>query len=110
MPAMRQVVRAASGGSRSARRTGAGVWDEGGDCLGAVRGMRWEGDAVKMVEGHEVWHITSRRCKRTVERIPKSPNDLVGKQDKMRCGKCGGRGADLLRVWTVGPRPKAPSQ
>lgn len=58
-----------------------------------------------MVEGYEEWTITCRGCGR-VKKLTGVGNQLVGKQDRMRCKKCGHRGADLLRVWTVGKPPK----
>lgn len=57
-----------------------------------------------MVEGHEVFYITCRACAHTVARYEVG-NSLVGCQDRMRCKRCGHVGADLLRVWTQGPRP-----
>lgn len=59
-----------------------------------------------MVEGHVVWHITCRRCGHKVERI-RDDNELVGKQDRLVCIKCGHRGADILRVWTQGKAPSS---
>jgi DNA-directed RNA polymerase subunit RPC12/RpoP len=61
-----------------------------------------------MVEGYDVWCITCRGCGRKTERLakPSDPNELVGKQDRMRCRACGHRGANLLRVWTQGKLPK----
>jgi DNA-directed RNA polymerase subunit RPC12/RpoP len=61
-----------------------------------------------MVEGHEVWHLKCLGCGRTVKHPadPKNPNALVGKQRRLRCSKCGHLGAEITRVWTVGPAPK----
>jgi hypothetical protein len=61
-----------------------------------------------MVEGHEVWHIKCEGCGRKVERLadPTDPNALVGKQRQLRCDACGHQGAQITRVWTVGPAPK----
>jgi DNA-directed RNA polymerase subunit RPC12/RpoP len=61
-----------------------------------------------MVEGHEVWHIKCLSCGRKVERLadPKDSNALVGKQRQLRCEACGKKGAEITRVWTVGPAPK----
>jgi DNA-directed RNA polymerase subunit RPC12/RpoP len=61
-----------------------------------------------MVEGHEVWHIRCLACSRKVERLadPARPNELVGKQARLRCASCGHRGAEITRIWTVGPPPK----
>lgn len=57
-----------------------------------------------MVEGYERTIIRCRKCRREVERVNVG-NALVGKQDQLRCQECGGRGADLLRVWSVGKPP-----
>lgn len=61
-----------------------------------------------MVEGYEVWQITCRGCGHKSRQLPSltDPNALVGKQERMRCKVCGHRGADLLRVWTQGRRPR----
>jgi DNA-directed RNA polymerase subunit RPC12/RpoP len=58
-----------------------------------------------MVEGQEVWHITCRSCGRVTKKTGVG-NELVGKQERMRCRACGHLGADLLRVWSQGPAPK----
>ncbi len=61
------------------------------------------------VPGYEVMYVKCRHCGREV-RVPDSGNDLVGMQERLRCIGCGERGADLLRVWHVGKRPRADVQ
>lgn len=56
-----------------------------------------------MVEGYEIWHIQCCACGRETTR--EGGNELVGKQNQLRCIVCNHRGADLRRVWHVGQRP-----
>lgn len=55
-----------------------------------------------MVEGYEVWHIQCRSCGREVTR--EGGNEFVGTQGRLKCLKCGHRGASLRRVWHVGKK------
>jgi DNA-directed RNA polymerase subunit RPC12/RpoP len=55
-----------------------------------------------MVEGYEVWHIECSGCGRKTTR--EGGNELVGTQARLRCRKCGHRGATLTRVWHVGKK------
>lgn len=48
------------------------------------------------VEKADRWYITCGKCGRTVTRI--AGNELVGTQERMKCQKCGHRGARLSRV------------
>jgi rRNA maturation endonuclease Nob1 len=57
-----------------------------------------------MAEGYELWHIRCRGCKREVTR--EGGNELVGRQNSLVCKACGHRGADLIRVWHRGPKPR----
>jgi hypothetical protein len=58
------------------------------------------------VPGYEVMVVKCRHCHRKVK-VTDSGNALVGMQERLRCIDCGERGADLLRVWHVGERPRA---
>ena len=63
--------------------------------------------ALRMpLKGYEYTLIECRGCGRKVERAGIG-NELVGCQERLRCAECGHRGADMRRVWHVGPPPRA---
>jgi hypothetical protein len=61
---------------------------------------------VALIKGHHYTRIQCRHCGHAVKHYGDG-NALVGCHERMRCSVCGKRGADLHRVYTQDPPPRA---